>query len=120
MKEALKVYLVAWLALVLTACSGLGLATAKSPSQDLAYGYATVAGLRQSAATALQSGVITVQEAQTVLVDTDKARTLLDAGEQALQAGDQGAVDTDLQQVTELLAVVQSLLPHQPVASAAK
>lgn len=107
------------------ACSVFQVAAPKSPSQALAYAYGTVATVRQSAATALESGSISVATAQLVLKDTDAARAALDAGEQVLLNPATGASGTQatsiegyLATATQLLTEAQKLLPQLGLAGA--
>ena len=104
-------------ALAVSACSLFGTAKPESASQGLAYAYGTVATVRQSAATALQSGTISVSIAQEVLKDTDEARAVLDTAETLLintpASGTQPDVTTYLSQATALLTAAQKLLPQQ-------
>lgn len=101
------------------ACSLFGAVPPQSPSEALAYAYGTVATVRQTAATALQSGTINVSTAQTVLKDTDDARAALDAGEAALIAAPVGEsspqpnIQGYLSTATQLLTAAQKLLPQQ-------
>lgn len=102
------------------ACTLFGAVKPQSPSEALAYAYGTVATVRQTAATALQSGNISVATAQAVLKDSDDARVMLDTGEAALIAAPVGTtpnITTYLTGATQLLTAAQKLLP--PPASAA-
>jgi sensor histidine kinase regulating citrate/malate metabolism len=76
------------LLLVCTACASLGLEPAKSFDARLAYAYSTVASVRQSAAQALTTGVIKVEDAKQVQSLADQARSLLDASRGAYSVGD--------------------------------
>lgn len=104
---------------VLSGCAAVGVATPQSPSQTLAYAYGTVASVRNAAANALQSGVITAVQAQQVLTYTDDARSALDAGETVLIASPTGDVSSYLTTATNLLTQAQALLPKAATASAA-
>lgn len=103
----------------LSGCSIFNAATPQSPSQALAYGYGTVASVRNAAATALQSGTLTVAQAQQVLTYTDEARSALDAGETLLVTTPSGDVSSYLATVTNLLTQAQALLPKAAAATAA-
>jgi len=102
-------------------CSIFGAATPQSPSEAVAYAYGTVASLRQAAATALQGGTISVNTAETILSDTDTARTTLDAAELILQSSPSGSdtVTKDLSDVMILLQAAQALLPSVGTAGSA-
>ena len=97
--------------------SFFGASAPQGPSQNLAYAYGTVATVRQSAATALQSGTISVPTAQTILDDTDKARAILDTAEtmliQAPPSSTPPNISTYLAEATTLLTAAQKLLPQQ-------
>jgi sensor histidine kinase regulating citrate/malate metabolism len=73
---------------MIAGCASLGLTPAKSFDQQLAYGYSTVASVRQSAAQALTTGVIKVEDAKQVQSLADQARSLLDASRGAYSVGD--------------------------------
>lgn len=107
------------------ACTLFGAVTPQSPSEGLAYAYGTVATVRQSAATALQSGTISVATAQVVLKDTDEARAALDAGETVLITAPMAAsgaaapnITSYLTTAAQLLTAAQKLLPQQRAAVA--
>ena len=93
-----------------------GATAPQGPSQSLAYAYGTVATVRQSAATALQSGTISVATAQIILADTDKARAILDTAEtmliQAPPSSTPPNISTYLAEATTLLTAAQKLLPQ--------
>ena len=123
MKKVLFVLLVS---ATLGACSFLGVVPAQSLSQQVAYGYGTVAGVRTAAANALTSGAISPTVAQTVLATTDTARASLDAAEMVIalsgQDDPQGDAVKDLNIATQLLQAAQAALPKVgavPVAASA-
>jgi len=105
------------LVVVAMVCAVAGCASIPAPqstSQTLAYSYGTVAAVRESAAAALQSGAITVAQAQQVLDLTDKARTALDDAEKlnSNQIGAQSpGLTADLQLVATLLQQAKALVP---------
>ncbi len=113
MKKMLKLFAVVTMVALLGACTALGLAPASSPSQALAYAYGTLAGIRTGASNALMAGTISTVTAQTILTDTDKARTALDAGEALLIAGssDSTSIAGDIATATALITQAQALLP---------
>lgn len=84
MKKLTTVFLIALLA----GCAQLGLVPAKSFDQQVAYGYSTVASVRASTATALNSGLIKVEDAKQVQALADQARTGLDGARGAWSVGD--------------------------------
>jgi hypothetical protein len=110
----MKKLLVVCSLVIFAGCSQLGLATATSPSEGLAYAYGNVAAIRSTAASALTAGTITATQAQSILAITDKARATLDAGEAVAittptnTAGIAGYLTT----ATELLTQAQALLPQ--------
>jgi hypothetical protein len=61
---------------------------AKSFDQQLAYGFAQVAAIRVSAANALNTGTIKVEDAKQVQTLADQARAGLDAARTAQGIGD--------------------------------
>lgn len=77
-----------FLFLLLSACASVGLEQARSFDQNVAYGYSTLASVRTSAANALNSGLIKVEDAKQVQALADQARTGLDAARGAWLEGD--------------------------------
>lgn len=96
--------------LALVACTQIGLAPAQSFDEKLAYGYSTVTSVRTSAATALDTGLIQVTDAQHVLDVTDQARAGLDAAKVASTAGDTTTAAGKLTLATSVLVEVQQYL----------
>lgn len=76
------------LILLLAGCASLGLEPAKSFDQQLAYSYAQVTSVRLTAANALNTGVITVDDARQVQTLADQARAGLDGARVAHGVGD--------------------------------
>lgn len=117
MKRILVVCSIALFAGCAQLSSFFGASAPQGPSQNLAYAYGTVATVRQSAATALQSGTISVSTAQTILDDTDKARAILDTAETLLINAPASStppnISTYLAEATTLLTAAQKLLPQQ-------
>ena len=98
----------------LCGCAAVNVPPPQSASETLAYAYATVAGLRNSATQDLQAGSITVAQAQKVLTITDEARTALDLAEQAEAGAASGGVadiSQELAAATALVTQVQAILP---------
>jgi hypothetical protein len=85
MKARLTVFL---LALILFGCAQLGVQPAKSLDEQLAYGYASLATVRTTAANALNTHVISVSDAQHVQTIADECRSALDGGRLAMSTGD--------------------------------
>lgn len=73
---------------LLAGCASLGLEPAKDFDDQAAYGYATLASVRQSTANALDSGLIKVEDAKQVQALADQARAGLDAARGAWNVGD--------------------------------
>ena len=102
--------------LIVAACANMGLSPAKTPEQQLAYAYGTVAAIRTSAAQALAAGTISVSDAQKVLTDSDAARAALDAGKLALASGgNPNTVQADLTIATGVITQLQSFLTAKGV-----
>src|SRR5260221_1116296 len=80
-------FLIAVLVL-LEACAQFGLTPPKSFDEQVAYGYASLASVRTSAANALTTHTISLGDAQHVQVIADEARSALDAGRVAYSSDD--------------------------------
>ena len=86
----LKLLLIIPLLILLSACASLGVPTPQTFSERLAAGYVSVTGIRTSAATLLNGGVITSTDAENVQRQADVAREGLDVARTlpSLQAED--------------------------------
>lgn len=84
----LRKHYLLFLLVLLSACAQLGLAPAQSFDDKLAYSYAQVASVRQSAAVALTTGTIKKEDAIQVQALADQARAGLDAARTAQASGD--------------------------------
>ena len=89
-------------ALLLSACTTLGVPTVTTFNEQLAVGYTTVTTVRQTATTLLQAKKITADDGQNVLNVTDGARTGLDIARSISK--------TDLQAATNKLDAVRTIL----------
>lgn len=101
--------------LLLTGCESLGLAPAKTFDQQLAYGYSTVASIRQSAANALTTGTIKVADAEQVQKLSDQARAGLDAARGASLQGDMKTAVGQLQLANSVLTQLAVFLQSKGV-----
>jgi hypothetical protein len=93
------------LAVLLSACSALGLAPAQSFDQRLAYAYGTHTAILEATKSARDAGTLTPADVQHVTTAADQARTLLDGARQIAAADPEGAsarVQTALAILTEL------------------
>lgn len=98
---------------LLTACSSLGIAPAKSLSDRLAYGYGVYSAVTRAASTELAAGTLSVSDAEQVLKIGDEARVLLDASKALLDTDPAGA-ESKLALATSVLTGLQAYLrEHQ-------
>ncbi|HZR02655.1 MAG TPA: hypothetical protein VFA81_05740 [Burkholderiales bacterium] len=97
------------LCVLVTACSSLGIAPAKSLSDRLAYGYGVMTAIRQTATQELTAGTLSASDAEQALKLTDQARTLLDASKSLLDSDPKGA-DSKLLLATAILTNLQAYL----------
>lgn len=103
------------IALLLFGCESLGLAPAKTFDQQLAYGYSTVASIRQSAANALTTKTIKVEDAEQVQKLADQARAGLDAARGANVRGDTSTAIGQLQLANSVLTQLAVFLQSKGV-----
>lgn len=115
MKRAPHVLFLFVLAIALSACQQLGLATPQTFTEKLAYGYSQNAAIRTSAAQSLQAGTINKSDAQQVLATTDTARSALDEARRFQSTGDTATALGKLQLATGLLQSVQVFLKSKGV-----
>lgn len=64
---------------ILAGCASFGLEAPKSIKEQIAYGYSTLAGLRNSAAAAIQLGTLSPKDGEAAQGYADQARQGLDA-----------------------------------------
>lgn len=107
-------YLLPFLLLLLAGCAALGVPTPKSFNERVAAGYVAAAGLRTSAATLLNGGVISSKDAENVQKQADVAREGLDVA-RTLPAAD---AENKLQATLALLNAAKGYLcgknPNDP------
>lgn len=106
----LRALQLSWLALVLL----VGCATLATFNSRLAAGYATVAEVRETATTLLEAGVITVDEAQNVQRQADRARAGLELARDLHEANPDAGFDKLEAALTILAAAETWLQERQP------
>lgn len=105
-----RAFIVTWACvLLLSGCKLLGFAPAQSFQEKLAYAYATHSAVLEATTAALQSGNITVTDAQTVLKLSDQARALLD-GAKTVYANNEADASNKLLLAASILTQVQNFL----------
>lgn len=92
---------------LLSACAQLGLSSAKTFDQKLAYAYGTHTAVLQAATSAVQAHTLNPTDADQVLKLADESRSLLDA---ARVAGDTAAGGNKLALATAVLTQLQTYL----------
>lgn len=101
-------------AVMLPACTTLGLAPASTISQRVAQGYGVHTAVLVATRQSLEAGDIDAGDAQRVLTVADQARTALDAARLASTAGDPVTAEGRLQLAVSLLSELQNYLrTHQ-------
>lgn len=96
--------------LLLQGCQSLGLTTAKSFEDRLAYGYSTYTAVVTAAANALNAKEITSDDATKFQDIARNARQLLDAAKLTAGVGDVATAEGRLQLATSLLVELQNYL----------
>lgn len=104
----MKLWLAVFMVAFVSACATIP--APKSLSEQIAYGYGTVAAVRQSAAGLLERGQITVSEAKVVQNQADVARQGLDQARIALTQGLTGDAQNSLTMATRVLTALESYL----------
>lgn len=94
-------------ALLLVACAQLGLSSAQTFDQKLAYAYGTHTAVLNAATAAVQSKTLSTTDAEQVLKLADESRALLDG---ARMAGDTAAGGSKLALATSVLTQLQAYL----------
>jgi hypothetical protein len=110
MKQKFTLFFSVALIAILAGCSSLGLTSAKSVDQSLAYAYGVHTAVVTSATQALKSGSLSVSDAQQVSDLAQQARTLLDAARAASGTGDYSTATAKLQLATNILTQLQTYL----------
>ena len=100
--------LVTSLIMLVMACSAIP--APKSFDQSLAYAYGTHTAIMTSAANALDTKLITVEDAEEVLKISDQARVVLDMAKATYVAGDVTTAEGQLQMAIGILTNLQIYL----------
>ena len=95
--------------LLLVGCETLGIPKPESFKEKLAFGYATVTSVRQSATTLLTAKKISADDAQHVQDQANNARTGLDVA-RGLEKTDPKAADAKLTAIRTALTALQAYL----------
>lgn len=95
---------------LLTACSSLGLAPAKSLSDRLAYSYGVLTAVNNTAAQEVNAGTLKTEDAEHILKIGDEARALLDGAKSLLATGDEAGANNKLVLATAILTQLQTYL----------
>ncbi len=93
--------------LLLTGCAALGLSSAKTFDQKLAYAYGTHTAVLQAAASAVTAKTLSASDGEEVLKLADESRALLDA---AKAAGDTATGGSKLALAATILTQLQTYL----------
>jgi len=109
MKQYAAYPLLLLLLLALSACAS-NLATPTNVEQKLGYAYAGLAAARDTTASLLERGRITVDEARQVQSRADQVRTGLDASKAALDAGKPESAMESLETAQKLLIELENYL----------
>ena len=114
MKQAImKFWMALFMVSIVSACASIP--APKSLSEQIAYGYGTVAAVRQSAAGLLVRKQITVDEATAVQDQADVARAGLDQAKQFLTVGMTADAQGSLLLATRVLTALESYLKAKEV-----
>jgi hypothetical protein len=95
---------------IVAACAQLGAPPAENVQQSIAYGYSSVASVRNTAAGMLSAKTINVNDAKMVQNLADQARTALDLAAEASKAGKPADAASALQLATQVLTQLQTYL----------
>lgn len=111
MKKLANYWLMGVLALLITACA----VPVKPPSlsEQIAYGYGTVASVRSTAAGLLSRGQITVPQAKNVQAQADVARLGLDQARVALGNGLPQDAQSQLTLAVQVLTALENYLKQK-------
>lgn len=94
----------------MAACAQLGAPAPENLQQSIAYGYSSVAGVRNTAAGLVSSKTISVADAKMVQTMADQARTALDLAAEASKAGKPADASSALQLANTVLTQLQTYL----------
>lgn len=103
--------------LLLAGCAGLGLQSAQTFEQKLAYSYGVNTAIREASTSALNAGSISSADMEHVLKLNDEARSLLDAARFAHGSGDVATAEGRLALATSILVQLQNYLRSKGVQS---
>ena len=98
------------LALMVAVFGCVSMETPKTFNERLAYGYASVAASRNTAAGLLERKRITAQQGKEVQALADNARTLLDGARATMGKGDVKTAEGQLQLALDLLIALETKL----------
>lgn len=97
-------------ALVLTGCAGLATEPAQTFTQKLAYAVGVHTAVLQATTSAVEAGTLGSSDAQSLLVQADQARLVLDAAKAANDAGDTAGANSKLAIALSGLTALQEYL----------
>ena len=107
-----SVLFVAVLALV-AGCASIGLQTAGSFKERVAYAYGVHTAIQESAASSLTAHEISSDDAKHVLAVADESRLILDGARTAFSAGDTSSAEGKLVLATSVLTQLQVYLRNK-------
>lgn len=95
---------------IVAACAQFGAQAPENLQQSIAYGYSSVASVRNTATILLTSKTISVADAKMVQTMADQARTALDLAAEASKAGKPADANSALQLANTVLTQLQTYL----------
>ncbi len=98
------------LLVLLSACSSLGLAPAQTFNQKLAYAYGTHTAVMQAAASSVQEGSLSGDDATQVLKMADESKVILDSARGLYASGDATGANNKLALALAALTATQTYL----------
>ena len=111
--KALRMAWMMWAVLMVAACAGM--VAPKNTEQSVAYGYATLAGVRNTTADLLAAGKIKREDAVQVQEIADQARVLLDAAKVASGINDLPTATAKMQLALSVLGNLEAYLKTKGV-----
>lgn len=106
----MRVNRVSWLLMVVLVAGCAAFTPAKTFDEKLAYAYGTHTAVLQAATSGLQTGELTVADAEQVLKLADQTRALLDAAKLAAGTGDVSTAEGQLALAVNVLTELQNYL----------
>lgn len=94
----------------LSGCTALGVPQAQTFNQKLAYAYGIHTAVLQATTAAVVAGSLSSTDATKILVDSDNAKTVLDAANAAYTAGDAAGANSKLATGISVLQSIQAYL----------